>query len=159
MSCALLLCASAYAVCAPDVSRVGKVYVNPYDFGRWSNFEEVFGREHHWLVALLPSLRLPPVPRVPSEATLIQMDIDYRMLDDIEQAQVIAPTAEIVPNSAGVQSYESSSAPLASITSPGHAHQRRTMPIPPATDVHKSPYIDHPFFNADHSDKFSGKDV
>jgi len=37
------------------------VFVNPYDLGVRRNFERVFGREH-WLVAILPSTRLPPWP-------------------------------------------------------------------------------------------------
>jgi len=50
---------------AQEMKDFGEKFVNPFDTGRWrGNFEQVYG-DRPLLLALLPSLRPPPKPRIP----------------------------------------------------------------------------------------------
>eukprot|EP00613_Pedinella_sp_CCMP2098_P027913 CAMPEP_0171711178 /NCGR_PEP_ID=MMETSP0991-20121206/16418_1 /TAXON_ID=483369 /ORGANISM="non described non described, Strain CCMP2098" /LENGTH=248 /DNA_ID=CAMNT_0012301425 /DNA_START=32 /DNA_END=778 /DNA_ORIENTATION=+ len=64
---------------ARDFKDLGEKFVPPFSNGTLKgNFEQVFGTRH-WLLALvIPSLRLPPVPRIP--ITITDVPAEYAKL-------------------------------------------------------------------------------
>ena len=64
---------------ARDFKDLGEKFVHPFSNGTLKgNFEQVFGTRH-WLLALvIPSLRLPPVPRIP--ITIADVPAEYAKL-------------------------------------------------------------------------------